>query len=217
MNSLELLVQCIPEEIELDDIDEPTPIPGFDDYGATRDGQIWSRKKGDWWSSLALSEIAPSSYLKVNLSVDGVQRTFRVAHLVARTFIGQRPAALDGQRIDINHKDLNKQNNSDWNLEYVTQLDNINHALKAHGFPGVKTATDHLSEMLRCLRTVLRREHRRMPISPGHCCGVRMRNHKLSNDDVRLMRALAGDHSLAELGRRFGVSKNTVWRVIRFM
>jgi hypothetical protein len=192
---------------------EPTPIPGFPDYGATRDGQIWSQKKGDW-RSLALSELAPGSYLKVNLSVDGVQFTRRVAYLMAITFIGPRPEPSFGQRVEINHKDLNKQNNADWNLEYLPQLANIDHALKARGHCGVKTAETYLSEMLAALRTVLRREHRRDPIPGMPRYGERMDNHKLSNDAVLCMRALYGVLSLAALGRYFGVSKNTVWRVV---
>jgi hypothetical protein len=189
---------------------DPTPIPGFEDYGATRDGQIWSHKSGAWKARKLTSKNGPDGYLKLNIS----GKTERVADLVARTFIGPRPASQFGERVEINHKDLNKQNNADWNLEYLTQLENVDHALKARGLPGVKTAERHLTEMLAALRTVLRREHRRVRIPRGHRRGEQMTNRRLSNEDVLDMRALHGVLSLAAIGRQFGVSKQTVWRVV---
>ena len=49
--------------------------------------------------------------------------------LVARAFIGKAPT----KRYQVNHKDLNKQNNCDWNLEWVTNKENSDHYF-ANGF-----------------------------------------------------------------------------------
>ena len=47
---------------------EPTPIPGFADYGATPDGRIFSQKLGGKWRKLALhTKGKGGDYLKVKL------------------------------------------------------------------------------------------------------------------------------------------------------
>ncbi len=48
-----------------------------------------------------------------------------VHHLVAAAFIGPRPEGRE-----VNHKDLNKQNNRVDNLEYTTHRRNIRHAVR---------------------------------------------------------------------------------------
>jgi hypothetical protein len=58
----------------------------------------------------------------------GQRRKSRIAHvhsLVARAFIGPRPT--DHQ---VNHKDGDRENNRPENLEYVTMMQNIRHAIK---------------------------------------------------------------------------------------
>ena len=64
-------------------------------------------------------------YLMINLCKKGIHKTHRVAVLVAKHFIGERPLGLT-----INHKDFNKINNHVSNLEYVTNLENMRHAIK---------------------------------------------------------------------------------------
>ena len=65
-------------------------------------------------------------YDLVNLTYHGKHIGFYVHELVAREFIGPRPPGKE-----VNHKDLNKRNNWDWNLEYVTPKRNIQHARDA--------------------------------------------------------------------------------------
>lgn len=64
-------------------------------------------------------------YLVVSLSKDNVRKSYSIAYLVARNFIGKRPDGLQ-----INHKDGNKINNHFSNLEYVTCKENVIHAWK---------------------------------------------------------------------------------------
>jgi len=188
---------------------EPKPIPGLPDYGATPDGRIWSHKSGKWKERVTMSKCGPGGYLKLNI----YGKTERVADLVAITFIGPRPQALPGQRIEINHKDLNKQNNAVSNLEYLAQLHNIDHALKAVGKHGVKSAEVLLAEMLASIRSSLRRGRR--PAPRGQCHGEWMPNRKLSIIAVRRMRTLHGVLPLSAIAKQFGVSKATAWRVCR--
>lgn len=63
-------------------------------------------------------------YLLVQLSRPGKRHTYRVNKIVARKFIGPCPEGKE-----VNHKDLNKQNNRDNNLEYVTHVGNLQHAI----------------------------------------------------------------------------------------
>jgi hypothetical protein len=56
---------------------------------------------------------------------DGIQRTLKVHKMVAAAFIGPRP---DG--FHINHKNGIKTDNRVENLEYVTPLENTQHAVR---------------------------------------------------------------------------------------
>lgn len=62
-------------------------------------------------------------YIRVTLS--GPRRTVAVHILVAHAFIGPRP---DGH--EVNHKNGQKTHNAADNLEYVTHLENIRHAVE---------------------------------------------------------------------------------------
>lgn len=63
-------------------------------------------------------------YLKVTLSKNNKQAQRYVHTLVAHAFIGPCPEGLE-----VNHKDTNKRNNLFTNLEYVTPLQNTQHAI----------------------------------------------------------------------------------------
>lgn len=62
-------------------------------------------------------------YAQVCLCYDGVKRTERVHRLVALAFI-PNPGGLP----KVNHRDTNKRNNTKENLEWCTQLYNVQHA-----------------------------------------------------------------------------------------
>lgn len=63
-------------------------------------------------------------YLQLTLCSNGQRENHRVAGLVAAAFLGPRP-----HQHQVNHKDGNKLNNRSINLEYVTQSQNIQHAV----------------------------------------------------------------------------------------
>ncbi len=95
-------------------------IPGWEDYGVSRCGHVFSKKSGAW------RRLRPGNngdYLLVTLSKEGKTKSFDVHTLVARVYIGPRPKGHV-----VNHIDTNKHNNQDTNLEYTTQFRNIEHA-----------------------------------------------------------------------------------------
>lgn len=71
--------------------------------------------------------INDKGYYTVNLSLKGKNKTISVHRIVSKAFIPNpenKPA--------VNHKDMNKLNNSLENLEWVTYQENTNHALENH-------------------------------------------------------------------------------------
>lgn len=72
-------------------------------------------------------------YLMVSLQRNSIAKSFNVHRIVAHAFLGERP--IDFQ---INHKDLNKLNNTPSNLEYCSKSCNIRHAFKNGAFPSRK-------------------------------------------------------------------------------
>src|ERR1039457_3077593 len=66
-------------------------------------------------------------YKSVGLYFSGIRKQFYVHVLVAKYFIGTCPLGKE-----VNHKDLNKANNRDNNLEYKTHRKNVLHAIR-HG------------------------------------------------------------------------------------
>lgn len=95
-------------------------------YEVSEDGQV--RRKIQRHSKRAGSLLSPNydriGYVSYYL-VDGYGNRKRAAahRLVAAAFIGELPEGME-----VNHKDLNKQNNRVSNLEYMTHQDNLIHA-----------------------------------------------------------------------------------------
>jgi len=69
------------------------------------------------------------AYERVKLSYKGSKPTKSVHVLVALAFIGPRP--IDGWVV--NHKDLDKLNNLPYNLEWISPLANMHHAMEGLG------------------------------------------------------------------------------------
>jgi hypothetical protein len=89
------------------------------------------------------------SYVTIGLLRQG-KKTYKVARLVAKAFI-PNPMNLP----EVNHKDLNKQNNSVENLEWCTSSENVQHSWDS----GKRKITYHLSKLtvddvfeIRCLK-----------------------------------------------------------------
>lgn len=95
-------------------------IPGYEHYYASDDGKIFSDKSGE------LKELSQNpntdGYAQVHFYHDHKDRLFKVANLVALTFIGPRPK--DG-RWDVCHQDGDINNNAASNLRYDTHANNV--------------------------------------------------------------------------------------------
>ena len=102
-------------------------IPGFEKlYAVTKSGKIWSYPKyynpteGRW-----LKPYKVKGYLRVSLSNKGKRKVFYVHYLVAITYIPKLK-----NKVEINHINGIKKDNSVENLEWVTHQENCHHAAK---------------------------------------------------------------------------------------
>jgi hypothetical protein len=96
-------------------------VKGFNDnYSVSSDGEVRNNKS----RRLLKKSPRPKGYLAVTLYAGRVdtRKSFLVHRLVAEAFLGE-------SELQVNHKDLNKQNNSASNLEYCTNLENMQHAV----------------------------------------------------------------------------------------
>ncbi len=84
-------------------------------------------------------QIGSRGYAQVGLSNNGRTRTVRVHKLVATAFLGDTPVGYE-----VNHVDTNKLNNRADNLEYLTHLDNVQHAVQ-HNLYRARHGENHYS------------------------------------------------------------------------
>lgn len=89
-------------------------------------GLLWVHKSGKIKSSRKILKTLPNryGYLCIRIGIDRKKKTLKIHRLIASTFLGECPS----NRV-VHHKDANKQNNSIYNLEYITQAENIGHAV----------------------------------------------------------------------------------------
>jgi hypothetical protein len=89
-------------------------------------------------------------YYFVVVCVNAKRRTIKLHRLVALAFIGKSSKT-------VNHKDLNKANNSFTNLEYKTVRGNLAHAF-AHGVGAAKLTEKEVLKIRLLARTVSQRK-----------------------------------------------------------
>lgn len=116
-------------------------IPGYENwYQASSRGRIRSLNreiiKSNGWKQLwpgriLRPSVSTNKYLMVVLTKMGVRRSYTVHRLIISSFIEN----VDF-KIDVNHIDSNKMNNSIDNLEYATRSENMRHAYSSGGLTG---------------------------------------------------------------------------------
>jgi len=94
------------------------PLYDVSDLGELRNRVTGERHNG-WLDS--------KGYRAVRLRKNGKSKSIRLHILVARAFLGPRPASKEA-----NHKDGVKTNNNRGNLEYISHLENMRHCF-SHG------------------------------------------------------------------------------------
>lgn len=91
-------------------------------YYATKDGQIFSKKSNKFLKQ----NFDKQGYSRVSIYVgDYKSKTIKVHRLIAETYLSN-----EDYKLDVNHIDGNKENNSINNLEWVTRGENMRHAFK---------------------------------------------------------------------------------------
>jgi len=96
-------------------------VDGFPNYLISNKGEVYSRSS----KKLLKKTIDRGGYYAVCLCTNGNKNGKWIHHLVTSNFIGQLPFGKE-----INHKDGNKLNNYNFNLEYVTRSENHKHACR---------------------------------------------------------------------------------------
>ena len=97
-------------------------IPGYEGlYKISSNGDVLSLRSGKLRKPVAQAH----GYLSVSLSgKDHKKKRFYIHRLVATAFLGDPPS----MNYEINHKDLDKANNTVDNLEWCTRKENMRHA-----------------------------------------------------------------------------------------
>lgn len=118
-------------------------IKGYEGYyQVSDDGHVRRILKDGSTKVLKNRKNRAAKYYTVCLSKNCEKKAFNVHRLVAETFLGVPDGALE-----VNHKDGDKLNNNLDNLEWVTQKENLIHAMeKLNHFPWGKPA-----RKVRCL------------------------------------------------------------------
>lgn len=97
-------------------------IPGYPDYAISRCGKVLSLKPGQHrYLKLKKPRINHDGYIQIKIN-----KQWKSLHrLLALTYLENSDLTLQ-----VNHKDGNKLNNSLDNLEWVTQRENLHHAMR---------------------------------------------------------------------------------------
>ena len=140
-----------------------TPVVGYEGrYSITRTGEVWShpytrcdgrRRKGIWLRPAT----SPYGYLTVVLTKpDKSRHSLTIHRLVATAFLG------DGTGLQVNHKNGVKTDNSVDNLEWCTQLENMQHAHRTGLIPSRRGLSP---DQVREVRSLLEAGHPQVNIS----------------------------------------------------
>jgi hypothetical protein len=166
------------------------PIPGYDDYFAHPNGDIWSMKYGTLRK--LKQTISSNGYPSVRLCHTKDKHSYCAHRLILMTFVG--PPGV-GQ--ECMHLDGCKTNNSLSNLRWGSHMENELHKV-AHG---TLTTGD---------RNGARKHPDRIPR------GERNGHAKLTADVVRAIRAMYADKSKSqqELAKMFGVHQSLVSYIV---
>ena len=96
------------------------PIKGWEGlYKITQDGKVYSERN----KMFLKPRLSMDGYNRVCLCNNKQRREYRVARLVAETFINNPE-----NKSQVNHKDFNRKNDNIDNLEWVTGDENINYS-----------------------------------------------------------------------------------------
>jgi len=107
------------------------PVPGFEGLYEVSDlgnFRTLGGRVGNWNRRLLKFKVMKDKYLYVRLNRNGYQEFFNAHRLVAKVFIPNPE-----NKKEVNHKNSDRQDNRVENLEWVTPLENMRHALSKNG------------------------------------------------------------------------------------
>ena len=118
---MKIIYPIIPNDEEWKDLNSYSIKPEC--YMISNYGHVFSKLKNGF-----ISPSFVNGYRTVQLNtIDGKRKTFYIHRLVAEAFV---PNLNPSIFIEVNHKDLNRNNSYYKNLEWVTKQENIDHELK---------------------------------------------------------------------------------------
>ncbi|MDR9419447.1 NUMOD4 domain-containing protein [Gracilimonas sp.] len=105
-------------------------IDGYDGYyQISNKGRVRTWKNGRWGRrdkpNIMRLHVNRYGYLEIRLQKENVKSLHRIHRLVAKNFV-ENP----DNKPHVNHKDCDKLNNYPENLEWVTNTENVKHAVK---------------------------------------------------------------------------------------
>jgi hypothetical protein len=208
------------------DVAAPTeewrPVP-VDGYGHAYDVSSLGRVRrvlpamGTRPGKILVGSIGGNGYRVVNLSVGCERFPKNVHELVALAFLGPPP---DGYEVD--HRDHDRGNARLDNLRYLTRKANNDCSTKTCGNCGERghTSCGHRDRSGPFACSVCGKEgHNRVscptraPAETAYARGESMYTAKLTEAQVREIRATATKGQYRELGRLYGVAGNTIKRI----
>jgi hypothetical protein len=155
-------------------------ISGCPNYEVSADGRV---------RRIVPAELKPhlndAGYWVISLPTGpgGKFRQVRVHRLVASAFLGPHPVS----KPEVNHKDRNRRNNRIENLEWVSRLENAEHAVRMGGYSN-------------------RPNRRWSGVLPPQAHGESHASSKLTDAQVLEIRSLRGQLTNKLIAKRFGVS-----------
>ena len=111
-------------------IEEWKELKGFEDkYKISSKGNVFNKEN----DTFVKTRVSKDGYVKTTLYYNKKSYSKEIHRLVAETFIVKD----NKKKLEVNHKDGNKQNNSVDNLEWITHRENIMHAWNNNLFEAV--------------------------------------------------------------------------------
>ena len=160
------------------------PVPGFEGLFEVSDrGRIRSLKTSSRWKPGYILKARPNNhgYVVAGLRKDSKRTNFVVHRLVLEMFLGPCPPGCVA-----NHKNLDKSDNRIENLEWVTQAENVQHAIDNGHFSFMPMGeANHASKL-----TANQVREIRCKFAETHCA------HQVLAD-------------------KYGVTRNTVCKIVR--
>ena len=112
-------------------------VYGYGDYEVSSFGRVMRVVARNSGVAGRMLSAKPNNrgYCQVCLSQGGDKKVLKVHRLVAIAFLGPP----FGTRCTVNHRDLDKTNNFVYNLEWISHVDNVRHAVRAGAHPHGET------------------------------------------------------------------------------